>query len=296
MLEDRSYMKEPVFGPRQSITVTLLIVIGACYVLQSILLSYSQGGRELVLDDLALSDEALRRGHIWQFLTFQFLHADFVHVLLNGLCLFFIGKYLERTISSAHFLKLYFGAGVAGGLVQALGNLVLPYNFPTPVVGASAGVSGLLAFFCCLYPAQEIYLFFVLRFPARFFFIISVILSIFFILVPAGGAGLGYAHGAHLGGLLFGYAYARWFLHFEWKMPRLPSISFRKPKIFVHKRQPNTNTWPAEKPAHPEVPSEEFISQEVDPILDKISAHGIQSLTERERKILEAARARMAKR
>ena len=45
-----------------------------------------------------------------------------------------------------------------------------------------------------------------------------------------------------------------------------------------------------------DLPSEEFISKEVDPILDKISAHGIQSLTERERKILEAARAKMAKR
>jgi len=40
----------------------------------------------------------------------------------------------------------------------------------------------------------------------------------------------------------------------------------------------------------------DFISQEVDPILDKISAHGIHSLTERERKILEKARAAMAKR
>ena len=45
-----------------------------------------------------------------------------------------------------------------------------------------------------------------------------------------------------------------------------------------------------------DLPSEEFISREVDPILDKISAHGIQSLTERERKILEAARNKMAKR
>ena len=42
--------------------------------------------------------------------------------------------------------------------------------------------------------------------------------------------------------------------------------------------------------------SEDFISKEVDPILDKISAHGIHSLTDRERKILEKARAAMAKR
>jgi hypothetical protein len=61
----------------------------------------------------------------------------------------------------------------------------------------------------------------------------------------------------------------------------------------VHTRQ--ASAWP-EKQAKVEVPSEEFITREVDPILDKISAHGIQSLTERERKILEAARAKMAKR
>jgi predicted DNA binding protein len=42
--------------------------------------------------------------------------------------------------------------------------------------------------------------------------------------------------------------------------------------------------------------SDDFISKEVDPILDKISAHGIHSLTDKERKILEQARAVMAKR
>jgi membrane associated rhomboid family serine protease len=293
MLEDRSYMKEPVFGPKKSITVTMLIALGACFVLQSILISYSMAGRQLV-GELALTDLSLRRGHIWQLLTFQFLHAGFIHVLLNGLCFYFLGKALEISLSTRHFLQLYFGSGLAGGLFHALGNLLTDYNFPTPVVGASAGVSGLLAAFSFLYPAQEIYLFFVLRFPARFFFILSVILSTFFILVPAGGAGLGAAHGAHLGGLLFGYAYARWLLHMEWKWKAPKFNFFRKPKVFVHTRQ--ANNWPAQKITKADLPSEEFISKEVDPILDKISAHGIQSLTDRERKILEAARAKMAKR
>ena len=49
---------------------------------------------------------------------------------------------------------------------------------------------------------------------------------------------------------------------------------------------------PVPPPAEPE-DSDEFIRREVDPILDKISAHGIQSLTERERRILERARQRM---
>jgi hypothetical protein len=41
---------------------------------------------------------------------------------------------------------------------------------------------------------------------------------------------------------------------------------------------------------------EDYISKEVDPILEKISAHGMKSLTERERRILEAAPRRMQKR
>jgi membrane associated rhomboid family serine protease len=285
-------MKEPVFGPKKSITVTMLIILGVCYVVQSILTDYSVAGSRL-LGELVLSWKTLARGHVWQLLTFQFLHGGFLHVLFNGITLYFFGKNLEGPLPTPKWLQIYLGAGVAGGLLQALGTLVLPYNFPTPVVGASAGVCGLIGAVGYLYAAQEVYFFF-FRMPARFLFIISLVLSSFFILVPAGGRDLGVAHGAHLGGLLFGYAYARWLLHMEFKMPKLPSFSFRKPKIFVHKRQPNA--WTVEKPSRPEAGSEEFISQEVDPILDKISAHGIQSLTERERKILEAARARMAKR
>ena len=51
----------------------------------------------------------------------------------------------------------------------------------------------------------------------------------------------------------------------------------------------------ADKPDE-DLSADEFLQREVDPILDKISAHGIQSLTAREREILEKARAKMAKR
>src|SRR5688500_5896677 len=144
-------------------------------------------------------------------------------------------------------------------------------------------------------PMQVVCYMFLVRFNARDCFNIALVLSAFFVLSPSGGERLG-AHGAHLGGLLFGYAYVRWIRHMEWKW-KIPSVNvFRKPKVFVHTRRSNKNEWPSQPPKKSELPSEEFISQEVDPILDKISAHGIQSLTERERKILEAARAKMAKR
>jgi hypothetical protein len=153
-------------------------------------------------------------------------------------------------------------------------------------------VSGLIGVFCCLFADQDISIWGLIRFRAKTFFYISAILSTFFILVPAAGPGV--AHGAHLGGLLFGYFYARSLIHYEWKFPDWGRFFRRSPKVFIHK--PQSSSWSAQKKTPIEMPSEEFISKEVDPILDKISEQGIQSLTERERKILEAARAKMARR
>jgi len=108
------------------------------------------------------------------------------------------------------------------------------------------------------------------------------------------------AYAAHLGGILFALAYMRWGLNFshtlaEWnplqrrlRRERMIKAATVKPISALRRRpRPDVAT---------DLPSDEFISKEVDPILDKISAHGIQSLTDRERAILQAARNKMSKR
>jgi hypothetical protein len=109
------------------------------------------------------------------------------------------------------------------------------------------------------------------------------------------------AQAAHLGGLLTGVAFIRWGQNAtqaltEWnplqrKMRREKMLTAAtvQPVVSALRRKPRIVDAQ-------ELPPAEFISQEVDPILDKISAHGIQSLTERERQILQAARAKMSKR
>jgi hypothetical protein len=130
--------------------------------------------------------------------------------------------------------------------------------------------------------------FFPVTIRAKYILIFLAAESIFGVIIPMGNV----AHAAHLGGILFGLAYVRWgtawesfivFDSFKSKQPKRKSGSARKPYSFTR-----------ENPA--EVPEDEFISREVDPILDKISQHGIQSLTDHERKVLEAARNKMAKR
>jgi hypothetical protein len=103
------------------------------------------------------------------------------------------------------------------------------------------------------------------------------------------------AHAAHLGGMLTGIAWIRWGIipsSFNFWRPFLPRRQTRPESV---RTTPKRNRKSVSRKTE-ELPPAEFISQEVDPILEKISAHGIQSLTERERQILEAARSKMARR
>jgi membrane associated rhomboid family serine protease len=306
MLDDRSYMRDPMYGSRRSMVLNIIIALAICFVIQNLLLFYSSFGSLVRGADgnvylklfyyLGLTPYTIGKGWLWQLVTFNFLHAPFgaggfFHILFNCWAIWVFGQAIEEAIGPRKTLALFLVTGIAGGVLQSLGMLFLPTHFGSGAVGASAGVFGLIAAYAAIFPARQItmLLFFVLpvTITARFLLIFSGLVALFGILVPSGNV----AHGAHLGGLLAGLAFVRWGLQNEWSMPRLPS--FRRPKVFVHTRQ--ASTWPARTPKT-DMPSDEFISQEVDPILDKISAHGIQSLTERERKILEAARAKMARR
>ncbi len=292
-LADRHYMREEYHPPRA--TTVLIVVLIVAFVLQSLLLFY--GGLN-VSRELALSLGGVKSGKIWQLLTFQFLHAVPWpwHVLFNCLGLYFFGRSVEETLGTKKFLWLYFLAGVAGGLLQILTTLVLPNHTDIPVVGASAGVSGLLAIYCTLFPMRELtafIYFFPVNIRARYLLIFAGLLSLFGTLVPFDNV----AHAAHLGGIALGIAYVRWG---EAWLTRLsnwrPMQSRHRKRELVRVASVRMPHWQKLKVDAGELPSAEFISREVDPILDKISAHGIQSLTERERQILEAARAKMAKR
>jgi hypothetical protein len=115
------------------------------------------------------------------------------------------------------------------------------------------------------------------------------------------------AHAAHLGGLLAGVAWVKfgwrdhgqtpWAGLFEWWRRWRPLQSRQRKRELVRAASLRAKPWlQTSASVQADLPTDEFISKEVDPILDKISAQGIQSLTERERRILEAARKKMAKR
>ncbi|EEF61510.1 Rhomboid family protein [Pedosphaera parvula Ellin514] len=278
--------------PQWSVTVVLIILNVVMFVVQN-----TVGPRDFY--DLqyygVLSLDGLKHGFIWQLLTFQFLHQGFFHILGNMLTLYFFGHAVEEALGKTSFLKLYLLSGVLGGLLQMGGAVVWPSHLDVPIVGASAGVYGLIAAYATLFSDRSINLLFPpIELKVRTLVWIAMGFSIIGIIVPFWKM----AHCAHLGGILTGMFYIRWITQVQkplvvWQ-PFRPKMRRRE---LVKVRSDKPKTWIQPKNVEPEeLPSAEFISKEVDPILDKISAHGIQSLTERERQILEAARARMAKR
>ena len=293
-LADRAYMRDDYGGRTWSPTVVILVINVLVFFLEA---SGGLRAHQLFREYGALSLEGIQRGFIWQFVTYQFMHGGVVHLLLNSIGLFFFGRFMETMLGRTSFLKLYLLSGVAGGVLQTLLAVVSP-AFAAPMVGASAGICGLIAAFSVLAPESVILLFFVIPLRAKFVFPLTVVVSVVFILTSQRD---GVAHGAHLGGTLFGYAYLRWLASSEcisnWWSALVSRIQGgRRSRPIVKVRFPGkSSSWEAEESA-PRRESKDFITTEVDPILEKISAHGIHSLTEREREILEAARSRIEKR
>jgi membrane associated rhomboid family serine protease len=281
MLDNRDYMRAPEYQPHhwRTVTATLLIINLAVFLVQML------APRSFALDDyFGLSYAGLRRGYLWQLLTFQFLHGGLLHIALNSLGIFTFGLAVEQFLGAKRFLQLYLVSGVVGGLVHVAGSLVLPqhfgvivqggYAFYVPVVGASAGLFGLIAAFATMFPERNltVFLFFVIpvTVSAKVLLGVSAGISVLGVLIDKGNV----AHGAHAGGMLGGWLMLKFFDQREARRSRAEDLP--PPPVFKSET--------------------DFVSKAVDPILEKISKQGIQSLTAAERKTLEEARKQMEKR
>lgn len=281
MLEDRDYMRAPDYHTsRVSFTVLLLIINAVVFVLQMIA-AHSAQASDIEWNYFALSLNGIEHLYLWQLLTFQFMHQGLAHIFFNSLAIYFFGRPVETALGGKRFLTIYFAGGVIGGLVQMLFAFLFP-SFNGPVVGASAGASGLVAAFAVLNWNQPftLFLYFLpVTMRGRTLFWLEIGLAVVFIPLQSH-----IANAAHLGGILTGFIFARHFINRSWSPSsgnRMAFLEFfKRPKLFRKKENSDGS-------------AEDFLQREVDPILEKISAHGIQSLTAREREILEKARSKM---
>lgn len=132
----------------------------------------------------------------WQLVTYQFMHAGFVHLFFNMLCLFGIGFVVEDYfISTKEFIIFYLLCGIVGGLAQN----ILFIDSTIPMVGASGAIWGLLASLLLICPKSKLYLFFILPVTVWVLIVILFVLELFGIF-----SGGGVSHACHIGGALAG--------------------------------------------------------------------------------------------
>lgn len=265
---------------------TMLIGLNfAVFVMQTCMDIFVQPG--LVNSWLGLNPQAVRDGQFWQLFTCLFLHgfapaADgwiwltsrCLHLVVNLLLLALAGRELEVILGPKHFLGIYFGGGVLGGLLQ----LAMSWNTAVPLACASAGVCAVLLAFTTVLPEIEmsVLFFFILPLHLRAKYLGAGLIVLLFALacLPVGG---NLAYYASLGGALGGWIYAR----------KLGYGNATRLQIYFAQKRLRTERLER-------MGAGQFITEEIDPILDKIAREGMQSLTRSERKLLEQGREKIA--
>ena len=144
--------------------------------------------------------------HIWQPLTYMFLHANFGHIFFNMFALWMFGRTLEYELGPKRFLTYYMVCGVGAALIQYLTALAFG-ELPLMLVGASGAVMGLLLAFGVMHPNAVIMLLIPpIPMKAKWFVIIYGVIELFL-----GWRGVGnVAHFAHVGGMLWGFVLLYW--------------------------------------------------------------------------------------
>lgn len=78
---------------------------------------------------------------VWTFVTYAFIHADWVHLGVNSIWLLAFGTPLARRFGPARFLAFFAVTAAAG----AFAHLVAYADVAAPMIGASAAISGMMA-------------------------------------------------------------------------------------------------------------------------------------------------------
>jgi membrane associated rhomboid family serine protease len=133
----------------------------------------------------------------WQLVTYGFLHGSFLHLLANMFALYMFGPDLERLVGPKRFFTYYIVCIISAAVTQLLIS-------PSPTVGASGGVFGLLLAFGLAFPHRKLMLLFPpIPMPAWVFVTLYGLLELY---LGISGRNPGVAHFAHLGGMIGGFA------------------------------------------------------------------------------------------
>lgn len=233
---------------------------------------------------LSFSPETFPKGRLWQVVTYCLLHGNIIHLALTCGILYAASKEVEPIIGVRHFSVLLTLSIVGGAVAQAFAfaSNLAPLHVPFTGLAAAAGAA--VAAYGTVLPELEAPFLLSLRRPlsvrAKFIGIAGAGLAIVLCTLDAEGYSRALAEAGPtgiLGGMCVGWLYVK-------------ALGFGNPtslQRFLFKRR-------QEEARYSRMPPEQFMAENIDPILEKISKEGIKSLTRAERKMLERGRTKIA--
>ncbi len=219
----------------------------------------------------------------WTLFTYMFLHVNFWHIFGNLLWLYFMGIIFLMYFSEKQLWRVYVISGLAGAALYFLSYNIFPVFWPVKnqsiLLGASAAVSGIVLAVSAYKPNDYVYVFGIFKVPLWLIGALYVLYDLS--MLPLDNAG---GHIAHLGGALYGLWFglkfkkgqdvSLWLSKFNFKSSKSHRKKYR---VVKNDFRPQDYQWNAQK---------QDIKKEIDRILDKISKHGYNSLTKKEREFL----------
>ena len=253
--------------------------------------------------------------HVYQFVTYMFLHGSLTHIFFNMFALWMFGSVIERVWGPKKFLFYYICCGIGAGIVQEIVQYatysiegIAAYQYVNAggvqmttdayinlwtTIGASGAVYAILLAFGMIFPNERL---FIIPFPfpikAKWLVVGYIAIELF---SAMSGPGDGVAHMAHLGGMLFGFLLIRYWQKHPDSSQRFGRSRgqefFENMKRRYDQRQQGSR-MKAEHTDPRRETDEEYNArkrqnqEEIDAILDKIRKSGYDSLTKEEKQKL----------
>ncbi len=289
-----SELYEAPESPRMTRAVQWLLALNiGVYFLQLTLF-----GPDAIYSALAL-DPARFPSAWWTVLTYMFVHAWLAHLAFNMFTLWMFGPRLEQAWGTRSFVRFYLWCGLGGAFAH------LAFAQHTAVIGASGAISGVLVAYALRWPDEEVYLFGVIPMKSRWLIAAMIGMNIIFALSPSSGIDWT----AHVGGMAFGWIFLKvsslgGLTRVKGWVSAVPEEPEDMPRAVPRNRssmrdqarsvdevvaRSNAVVLRESKPLQhvPKQESPKEYAARVNLVLDKISQHGINSLTKDEKRLLE---------
>lgn len=257
--------------------------------------------------------------HLYQLVTYMFMHAGWEHIIFNMFALWMFGCVVERVWGGKKFLFYYISCGIGAGLfqegaqyIQYLAENLASYNFVTvgdmrltmdeylnewTTVGASGAIYAILLAFGMLFPNERL---FIIPIPipikAKYFVIGYAVIELVSALFTPGD---NVAHIAHLGGMVFGFFMIRYWRNHptdgysqisgQQTFDKIKNLFGGRNRSNVGTPFGNRNSSSRNNPYESDWDynaRKRANQEEIDRILDKIRKSGYDSLTREEKQKL----------